>query len=89
MTETPGSLYGKHHLHHLKSPLNTLKRIKTFLTFLLTLVSAHKLSISLKNDMMIEGNLESVDQRLNIQLDDIDVVDTENNPYLVIHILTF
>ena len=39
--------------------------------------------------MMIEGNLESVDQRLNIQLDDIDVVDTENNPYLVIHILTF
>ena len=39
--------------------------------------------------MMIEGNLESVDQRLNIQLDDIDVVDTENNPYLVFRILTF
>lgn len=42
--------------------------------------------VELKNDMEIEGRLESVDQFLNIKLAEIEVVDEEKYPHLV-HIL--
>mmetsp|Transcript_40755 Transcript_40755/g.46713 ORF Transcript_40755/g.46713 Transcript_40755/m.46713 type:complete len:80 (+) Transcript_40755:80-319(+) len=37
----------------------------------------------MKNDIVIEGNLQSVDAKLNIQLDDAEVKDNEKYPYLL------
>lgn len=39
--------------------------------------------MELKNDMCIQGRLESVDQFLNIKLADINVVDEEKYPHMV------
>mmetsp|Transcript_31352 Transcript_31352/g.27700 ORF Transcript_31352/g.27700 Transcript_31352/m.27700 type:complete len:98 (-) Transcript_31352:32-325(-) len=42
-----------------------------------------RITVHMKNDLVIEGNIQNVDQHLNIQLDDIDVKDNEINPYLL------
>lgn len=39
--------------------------------------------MELKNDMIINARLESVDQFLNIKLADIHVVDEERYPHMV------
>lgn len=38
--------------------------------------------IELKNDIRIRGTLKSVDQYLNIKLDDVDVLDLDKYPHL-------
>lgn len=45
----------------------------------------HEVTVELKNDIQIKGNLKSVDQYLNIKLEDIHVVDDIKHPHLVIH----
>ena len=40
------------------------------------------MTIELKNDIRIRGTLKSVDQYLNIKLDDVDVLDLDKYPHL-------
>ncbi|RMZ24330.1 hypothetical protein D0859_11621 [Hortaea werneckii] len=54
-----------------------------FFSFFKTLVN-HEVTIELKNDISIRGTLKSVDQYLNIKLDDITVVEEMKYPHLVI-----
>lgn len=42
----------------------------------------HTVTIELKNDIRIRGTLKSVDQYLNIKLDDIEVLDLAAYPHL-------
>ena len=43
----------------------------------------HEVTVELKNDISIRGTLKSVDQFLNIKLDDIQVVEELKYPHLV------
>lgn len=43
----------------------------------------HEVTVELKNDIQIRGTLKSVDQYLNIKLDDISVVEEIKYPHLV------
>jgi len=43
----------------------------------------HEVTVELKNDIQIRGTLKSVDQYLNIKLDDITVVEEVKYPHLV------
>lgn len=52
------------------------------LSFFKTLVD-HEVTVELKNDIQIRGTLKSVDQYLNIKLDDIQVVEELKYPHLV------
>ncbi|KAK6348408.1 U6 snRNA-associated Sm-like protein LSm2 [Orbilia javanica] len=52
-----------------------------FFSFFKTLVD-HEVTIELKNDLSIRGTLKSVDQFLNIKLDEIQVVDEVKYPHL-------
>ena len=56
--------------------------LTSFLSFFKTLVD-HEVTVELKNDISIKGVLKSVDQFLNIKLDDIQVVDELKYPHLV------
>ena len=51
-------------------------------SFFKTLVD-HEVTVELKNDISIKGTLKSVDQYLNIKLDDIQVVEELKYPHLV------
>ena len=51
-------------------------------SFFKTLVD-HEVTVELKNDISIKGVLKSVDQFLNIKLDDIQVVEELKYPHLV------
>ena len=51
-------------------------------SFFKTLVD-HEVTVELKNDIQIRGTLKSVDQYLNIKLDDISVVEELKYPHLV------
>ena len=51
-------------------------------SFFKTLVD-HQVTVELKNDISIRGTLKSVDQFLNIKLDDIEVVEEVKYPHLV------
>jgi small nuclear ribonucleoprotein (snRNP)-like protein len=53
-----------------------------FFSFFKTLVD-HEVTVELKNDIQIRGTLKSVDQYLNIKLDDITVVEEIKYPHLV------
>lgn len=53
-----------------------------FFSFFKTLVN-YEVTVELKNDISIRGTLKSVDQYLNIKLDDITVVDELKYPHLV------
>lgn len=53
-----------------------------FYSFFKTLVD-QQVTVELKNDLAITGVLKSVDQFLNIKLDDIQVVDEERYPHMV------
>lgn len=58
-----------------------------FFSFFKTLVN-HEVTVELKNDISIRGTLKSVDQYLNIKLDDISVVDELKYPHLVRFLLS-
>ena len=51
-------------------------------SFFKTLVD-HQVTVELKNDVSIRGTLKSVDQFLNIKLEDITVVDELRYPHMV------
>lgn len=51
-------------------------------SFFKTLID-HEVTVELKNDIQLRGTLKSVDQYLNIKLDDIQVVDELKYPHLV------
>ena len=51
-------------------------------SFFKTLVD-HEVTVELKNDISIKGTLKSVDQFLNIKLENIQVLDELNYPHLV------
>lgn len=51
-------------------------------SFFKTLVD-HEVTVELKNDISIRGTLKSVDQFLNIKLDDISVLEELKYPHLV------
>ncbi|KAM3087461.1 U6 snRNA-associated Sm-like protein LSm2 [Clarireedia jacksonii] len=53
-----------------------------FFSFFKTLVDS-EVTVELKNDIQIKGILKSVDQYLNIKLDDIQVVEELKYPHLV------
>ncbi|KAF4309773.1 putative small nuclear ribonucleoprotein lsm2 protein [Botryosphaeria dothidea] len=55
--------------------------IMLFFSFFKTLVD-HEVTVELKNDISIRGTLKSVDQFLNIKLDDISVVEELKYPHL-------
>lgn len=52
-----------------------------FFSFFKTLVN-HTVTVELKNDICIRGTLKSVDQYLNIKLDDITVLNEDKYPHL-------
>ena len=52
-----------------------------FFSFFRTLLST-SITVELKNDILITGTLKSVDQYLNIKLDDISVADELKYPHL-------
>ena len=53
-----------------------------FYSFFKTLVD-QEVTVELKNDLSIKGILKSVDQFLNIKLDDITVLEETKYPHLV------
>ncbi|CAO3610320.1 unnamed protein product [Cunninghamella blakesleeana] len=55
-----------------------------FYSFFKTLVD-QQVTVELKNNLAITGTLKSVDQFLNIKLDNIKVVDEERYPHMVIY----
>lgn len=52
-----------------------------FYSFFKTLVG-NEVTVELKNDLQIRGNLHSVDQFLNIRLTDVEAVDSRQHPYI-------
>ena len=53
-----------------------------FFSFFKTLVGK-EVAVELKNDVVMTGILQSVDQYLNIKLSHVSVVDSEKHPQLV------
>eukprot|EP00936_MAST-01D_sp_MAST-1D-sp1_P000383 g383.t1 len=53
-----------------------------FYSFFKTLVGK-EIAVELKNDVALTGTLHSVDQYLNIKLNDVNVVDAEKYPQLI------
>lgn len=51
-------------------------------SFFKTLID-HEVTVELKNDIQLRGTLKSVDQYLNIKLDDISVVEELKYPHMV------
>lgn len=72
----PCNNYNNDHLTSLATA------IMLFFSFFKTLVN-HEVTVELKNDISIRGTLKSVDQYLNIKLDDISVVEELKYPHLV------
>ncbi|CAM9722586.1 unnamed protein product, partial [Phaeothamnion confervicola] len=52
-----------------------------FYSFFKTLVGK-EIAVELKNDVALTGTLHSVDQYLNVKLNDIQIVDAERYPQL-------
>ncbi|KAB5581093.1 hypothetical protein GE09DRAFT_1085004 [Coniochaeta sp. 2T2.1] len=52
-----------------------------FFSFFKTLID-HEVTVELKNDIQIRGTLKSVDQYLNIKLENIQVVEEIKYPHL-------
>jgi len=62
--------------------VQTRANLRSAHSFFKTLVD-HEVTVELKNDIQLRGTLKSVDQYLNIKLDDISVVDELKYPHLV------
>ena len=56
--------------------------VQLFYSFFKTLVGK-EIAVELKNDVALTGTLHSVDQYLNIKLNNVNVVDAEKYPQLV------
>lgn len=56
--------------------------LQIFLTFFKTMLGK-TIVVELKNDIKIQGVLESIDQFLNFKLNDITVLDAEKYPHLM------
>mmetsp|Transcript_15380 Transcript_15380/g.21950 ORF Transcript_15380/g.21950 Transcript_15380/m.21950 type:complete len:102 (-) Transcript_15380:98-403(-) len=54
-----------------------------FYSFFKTLVGK-EIAVELKNDVVLTGNLHSVDQYLNVKLTDVQVVDKNRYPQLLV-----
>ncbi|EEY18613.1 DOM34-interacting protein [Verticillium alfalfae VaMs.102] len=67
-------------LPYSSSPQKRLDKM-LFFSFFKTLID-HEVTIELKNDIQIRGTLKSVDQYLNIKLEDISVVEELKYPHL-------
>ena len=67
--------------HHHAFPLEPHTYIPTS-SFFKTLIDK-EVTVELKNDIQIRGILKSVDQYLNIKLDDISVLDEMKYPHMV------
>ncbi len=63
-------------------PTNQITDMILLHSFFKTLVD-HQVTVELKNDVSIRGTLKSVDQFLNIKLEDITVVDELRYPHMV------
>ncbi|KAI9171275.1 U7 small nucleolar RNA-associated protein [Paramyrothecium foliicola] len=72
--------YRSHDFAELASKATTDKML--FFSFFKTLID-HEVTVELKNDIQLKGTLKSVDQYLNIKLDDISVVEELKYPHLV------
>lgn len=53
-----------------------------FYSFFKTLID-NKVTVELKNDLAVTGTLASVDQYLNLRINDISVNDQEKYPHMV------
>jgi small nuclear ribonucleoprotein (snRNP)-like protein len=56
--------------------------IQHFFSFFKTLVG-HDVVVELKNDLALKGQLHSVDQYLNVKLENVDVLEKEKYPHMV------
>ena len=65
--------------------LSQYRLILVFYSFFKTLVD-QEVTVELKNDLAIKGILKSVDQFLNIKLDDITVLEEIKYPHLVLFV---
>ena len=65
---------------------HTVESVLIVHSFFKTLVD-HEVTVELKNDISIRGILKSVDQFLNIKLDDIQVVEELKYPHLVCQLI--
>ncbi|KAH5236845.1 U6 snRNA-associated Sm-like protein LSm2, partial [Parastagonospora nodorum] len=63
---------------HLRKTVSTTM---LFFSFFKTLVE-HEITVELKNEVQIRGTLKSVDQYLNIKLDNAEAVDEMRWPHL-------
>ncbi|KAH4890974.1 U6 snRNA-associated Sm-like protein LSm2, partial [Parastagonospora nodorum] len=63
---------------HLRKTISTTM---LFFSFFKTLVE-HEITVELKNEVQIRGTLKSVDQYLNIKLDNAEAVDEMRWPHL-------
>ncbi len=70
------------HLIHVKPISLPLSLTLSSHSFFKTLVDT-EVTVELKNDISIRGTLKSVDQYLNIKLDDISVLEEIKYPHLV------
>ena len=68
------------HIFAMSTPLPIC--VQLFYSFFKTLVGK-EIAVELKNDVALTGTLHSVDQYLNIKLNDVNVVDAEKYPQLV------
>jgi len=66
---------------HIRSSPVSFLAVMLFFSFFKTLVD-HQVTVELKNDVSIRGTLKSVDQFLNIKLEDITVVDELRYPHM-------
>lgn len=46
-------------------------------------LKGNEVTVELKNDLVIQGILHSVDQFLNIRLTDVQAVDSKQHPYMM------
>lgn len=69
-------------IHSSKAAILQARLLIDHSSFFKTLVD-HEVTVELKNDISIKGVLKSVDQFLNIKLDDIQVVEELKYPHLV------
>ena len=60
----------------------TSRAAQLFYSFFKTLVGA-EVTVELKNDLVVTGRLDSVDQYLNLKLTDIQVADEEKFPHML------
>ncbi|RJE17121.1 Small nuclear ribonucleoprotein LSM2, partial [Aspergillus sclerotialis] len=62
-------------------PFHSFAKLTPKNSFFKTLTN-QPVTLELKNDIRIRGTLKSVDQYLNIKLDDVDVLDLDKYPHL-------